>query len=85
VSPLKIQIPSKNMRVNQQIHQLFIQFINYVWLLLRVWAVVWLRPGAWLVGAGRGWVGGAHKKPTPTTSLGDCNVMLKHVGATIRN
>jgi hypothetical protein len=31
VSPLKIEIPSKNMRENQQIHQLFIQFTNYVW------------------------------------------------------
>jgi hypothetical protein len=31
VSPLKIKISSKNMRVNQQIHQLFIQFIYYVW------------------------------------------------------
>jgi hypothetical protein len=31
VSPLKINISSKNMRENQQIHQLFIQFINYVW------------------------------------------------------
>jgi hypothetical protein len=31
VSPLKIKIPSKNMRENQQILQLFIQFINYVW------------------------------------------------------
>jgi hypothetical protein len=31
VSPLKIKISSKNMRENQQIQQLFIQFINYVW------------------------------------------------------
>jgi hypothetical protein len=31
VSPLKIKIPSKNMRENQQIHQLLIQFINHVW------------------------------------------------------
>jgi hypothetical protein len=31
VSPLKIKIPSKNIRETQQIHQLFIQFINYVW------------------------------------------------------
>jgi hypothetical protein len=29
VSPLKIKIPSKNMRKNQQMQQLFIQFINY--------------------------------------------------------
>jgi hypothetical protein len=31
MSPLKIKIPSKNMRENKQIHQLFIPFINYVW------------------------------------------------------
>jgi hypothetical protein len=31
VSSLKIEIPSKNMCKNQQIYQLFIQFINYVW------------------------------------------------------
>jgi hypothetical protein len=31
MSSLKIKIPNKNMRENQQIHQLFIQFINYVW------------------------------------------------------
>jgi hypothetical protein len=31
VSPLKIKIPSKNIREKQQTHQLFIQFINYVW------------------------------------------------------
>jgi hypothetical protein len=30
VSPLKIKIPSKNMR-EKPIHRLFIQFINYVW------------------------------------------------------
>jgi hypothetical protein len=30
VSPLKIKIPGKNMRENQQIHQLFITLINYV-------------------------------------------------------
>jgi hypothetical protein len=29
--PLKIKIPSKNIRENQQIEKLFIQFINYVW------------------------------------------------------
>jgi hypothetical protein len=29
VSPLKIKIPI--MRENQQMHQLFIHFINYVW------------------------------------------------------
>jgi hypothetical protein len=31
VSPLKIKIPIKNMRENQQMQQLFIQFINHVW------------------------------------------------------
>jgi hypothetical protein len=32
VSPLKIKIPSKNMREKtQKNHQLFIPFINYVW------------------------------------------------------
>jgi hypothetical protein len=30
-SPLKIKIPNKNMRENQQLHQLFIQFINCAW------------------------------------------------------
>jgi tRNA U34 5-methylaminomethyl-2-thiouridine-forming methyltransferase MnmC len=29
VSPLKIKIPGKNMRENQQMQQLLIQFINY--------------------------------------------------------
>jgi hypothetical protein len=31
VRPLKIKIPSKSMGENQQIQQLFFQFINYVW------------------------------------------------------
>jgi hypothetical protein len=31
VSPLKIKIPNKSMRANEQIHQLLIQFIDYVW------------------------------------------------------
>jgi hypothetical protein len=31
INPLTPNDPSKNMRENQQIHQLFIQFINYVW------------------------------------------------------
>jgi hypothetical protein len=38
VSPLKIKIPSKNMFENQQMQQLFIHFINYVWWLLLVLA-----------------------------------------------
>jgi hypothetical protein len=29
MSHLKIKIPSKNMHENQQMHQLFIQFIKY--------------------------------------------------------
>src|SRR5215510_9141596 len=36
MSPLKIKIPSKICVKNQQIHQLLIQFINYIWLLLHV-------------------------------------------------
>jgi hypothetical protein len=31
VSHLTIKIPIKNMRKNQQMQQLFTQFINYVW------------------------------------------------------
>jgi hypothetical protein len=31
VSPLKINIPSKNIREKLQIHQLFVQFINCIW------------------------------------------------------
>jgi hypothetical protein len=31
MNPLKIKIPNKICVKNQQIHQLFIQFINYVW------------------------------------------------------
>jgi hypothetical protein len=31
MNPLKNKISSKNKRENQQIHQLFIHFINYVW------------------------------------------------------
>jgi hypothetical protein len=39
VSPLKIKIPSKNCVKNQQMQQLLIQFINYVWYLLHVSAL----------------------------------------------
>jgi hypothetical protein len=49
MSPLKIKIPSKNMRENQQIHQLLIQFINYVWYLLHVSALHCHHQGAFLV------------------------------------
>src|SRR5215469_5360386 len=34
---------------NQQIHQLFIQFINYVWQLLHVWALYCHLQGAFVV------------------------------------
>src|SRR5215469_10558229 len=34
---------------NQQIHQLFIQFINYVWQLLHVSALHWHLQGAFVV------------------------------------
>jgi hypothetical protein len=49
VSPLKIKIPSKNMREKQQMQQLFIQFINYVWYLLHVSALHCHNQGAFLV------------------------------------
>jgi hypothetical protein len=49
MSPLKIKIPSKNMRKKQQIHQLFIQFINYLWYLLHVSALHCHPQGAFLV------------------------------------
>jgi hypothetical protein len=53
VSPLKIKIPSKNMHEKQQIHQLFIQFINYVWYLLHVSALHCHPQGAFLVSSER--------------------------------
>jgi hypothetical protein len=34
---------------NQQIHQLFVQFINYVWELIRVWALYCHLQGVFLV------------------------------------
>jgi hypothetical protein len=49
VSPLKIKIPSKNMRENQQMQQLFIKFINYVWYLLHVSALNCHHQGAFLL------------------------------------
>jgi hypothetical protein len=48
-SPLKIKISSKNMLENQQIHQLFIQFIKYVWQLLHDLALHFHHQGAFLV------------------------------------
>src|SRR5215471_14927234 len=47
--PLKIKIPSKTSVKSQQIHQLFIQFINYVWQLLQVSALHCYLQGAFLV------------------------------------
>src|SRR5215475_2074255 len=49
VSPLKIKIPSKTYVKSQQIHQLFIQFINYVCQLLHVSALHCHLQGAFLV------------------------------------
>src|SRR5215510_13855295 len=49
VSPLKIKIPSKTSVKSQQIHQLFIQLINYVWQLLHVSALHCQLQGAFLV------------------------------------
>src|SRR5215472_3173967 len=49
VSPLKIKIPSKTSVKSQQIHQLFIQFINYVWQLLHVSALHCHLQGAFVV------------------------------------
>jgi hypothetical protein len=95
VSPLKIKIPIKNMRENQQICQLFIQFINYVWYLLHVSALHCHPQGAFLVPSER------HNSPIHNIlltasqlnisqkALGklpeDDSVMPKHVGGTIHN
>jgi hypothetical protein len=49
MSPLKIKIPSKNMRENQQTRQLFIHFINYVCHLLHISALHCHPLGAFLV------------------------------------
>src|SRR5215475_200866 len=49
VSHLKIKIPSKTSVKIQQIHQLFIQFINYVWQLLHVSALHCHLQGAFVV------------------------------------
>jgi hypothetical protein len=49
VSPLKIKIPVKICVKSQQIHQLFIQLINYVWYLLHVSALNCHLQGAFLV------------------------------------
>jgi hypothetical protein len=49
VSPSKIKIPSKKCMKNQQIHQLFTQFINYIWHLLYVSTLHCNSQGAFLV------------------------------------
>src|SRR5215471_4805031 len=49
VSTLKIKIPVKIYVENQQIHQLLIQFINYVWYLLHVSALHCHLQGGFLV------------------------------------
>ena len=78
---------------NQQIHQLFIQFINYVWQLLHISALHCHLQGGFLVTR--------HNTPTHNilstalqvsisqkalgTFLEDGNVMPKYVGAAIHN
>jgi hypothetical protein len=49
VRSLKIKIPDKNMRENQQMHRLFIRCVNYVWYLLHVSALHCHLQGALLV------------------------------------
>src|SRR5215472_13794560 len=79
---------------NQQIHQLFIQFINYVWLLLHVSALHCYLQGGFLVPSERcsiekqlieycGWVSISQK--ALETLPEDGNVMPKHAEATINN
>ena len=60
MSPLKIKIPSKNMHQKQQMHQLFIQFINYVWYLLHVSALNCHLQAAFLVTSERCSIARAH-------------------------
>jgi hypothetical protein len=82
---------------NQHTHQLFIQFINYVWKLLRVSALHCHPQGAFLVPSERcsieeqsleygGW---APQLSISQKTLGTLpengNIMPKHVGATIHN
>jgi hypothetical protein len=61
---------------NQQIHQLFINFINYVWYLLHVSALYSLLQGAFLLSISQKALG---------TLPEDGSVMSKYVGATIHN
>jgi hypothetical protein len=71
------------MRQNQQIYQLFIQFINYVWQLPHASAIHGHPQGAFLVPSERCSI------EEQSTALGtlpeDVNVMPKHVGDTIHN
>jgi hypothetical protein len=53
VSPLKIKIPIKICVENQQIQQLFIQFIKYLWYILHVSALYCHPQGAFLVPSDR--------------------------------
>src|SRR5215510_6300616 len=76
----------------QQIHQLFIQFINYVWQLLHVSALHCHLQGAFLVPSERCSIeeqSTASRLSISQKALGtlpeDGNVMPKHVGATIHN
>jgi hypothetical protein len=83
VSPLKIKIPSKNMRENQQMQQLFIKFINYVWYLLHVrYSTRHNTPIHNILST-------APQLSISQNALGtlheDGNVMPKHIGATIHN
>jgi hypothetical protein len=63
------------MCVKSQIQQLFIQFINYVWLILHVSALHCHLQGAFLV----------LLRDALGTLPEDGNVMPKHVGATTHN
>jgi hypothetical protein len=84
--------------VSQQIHQLFIQFINYVWQLLHVSTLLCHLQGAFLVPSERCSIekqsveyclSTAPQLNISQKALGtlpeDGNVMPKHVGATIHN
>src|SRR5215510_13873911 len=53
VSPLKLKFPVKICVENQQIHQLLIQFINYVWWLLHISALHCHLQGGFLVSSER--------------------------------
>jgi hypothetical protein len=98
VSPLKIKIPSKNVRNNQQIHQLFIQFIYYGssymfrhYIAIPI-AIAWRRsPRSTSLDNTpiHNILLTAPQLSIPQKALGtlpeDGNLMPKHVGNTIRN